>query len=297
MPLDDVVLEATLAAIPAGLLAHLIAGAQTARARQSGKAGARQKEASRGRKIGTRRAALRAASRIDLIATLKAAAPWQMVRRRPDDAASQMVRVTHDDLRVARHRHRAGTTTIFVVDASGSSALQRLSEAKGAVRLMLAECYVRRDEVALIAFRGQGAETLLAPTRALTHAQRALAALPGGGGTPIAAGLVAAQQLAAQVAREGRTPMIVVMTDGKANVALDGAHGRPQAQDDARAAARRLATAGFATLLIDTSPQPQQLAADLAAAMQARYLAMPRADARRMAAAISAASALERSAA
>ncbi|MFN5457531.1 VWA domain-containing protein, partial [Bradyrhizobium sp.] len=111
-------------------------------------------------------------------------------------------------------KQRSGTTTIFVVDASGSSALQRLAEVKGAVELLLAECYIRRDEVALIAFRGKGAELLLPPTRSLTRAKRSLAALPGGGGTPLSAAIFAATELALAVKAKGQAPTIVLMTDG-----------------------------------------------------------------------------------
>ena len=97
-----------------------------------------------------------------------------------------------DDFRMTRFQQRTRTTTIFVVDASGSSALNRLAEAKGAVELLLADCYVRRDQVALLAFRGKEAELLLPPTRSLVRAKRSLAGLPGGGGTPLAAGIDAA---------------------------------------------------------------------------------------------------------
>ncbi len=93
--------------------------------------------------------------------------------------------------------------------------MDRLGEAKGAVEMLLADCYVRRDEVALIAFRGAGADLLLPATRSLTRAKRSLAALPGGGGTPLASGLAAAESLAEEVRRKGRTPTLVVITDGR----------------------------------------------------------------------------------
>jgi magnesium chelatase subunit D len=91
------------------------------------------------------------------------------------------VQVRASDFRVMRRQERSQTTTVFAIDASGSSALHRLAEAKGAVELLLAECYVRRDQVAVVAFRGRGAEVLLAPTRSLTRAKRSLAGLPPGG--------------------------------------------------------------------------------------------------------------------
>jgi magnesium chelatase subunit D len=105
---------------------------------------------------------------------------------------SQRVALRKDDFRVRRFIERTGTTVIFVVDASGSSALARLSEAKGAIELLLAESYARRDRVSLIAFRGTTAETLLPATRALARAKKVLAALPGGGGTPMATAIDAA---------------------------------------------------------------------------------------------------------
>ena len=192
----------------------------------------------------------------------------------PSDIAPR-VRIRTNDFHVARRIQRGRTTTIFAVDASGSSALQRLAEAKGAVELLLAECYVRRDSVAVIAFRGRGSELLLPPTRSLVRAKRSLASLPGGGGTPLAAGMDAALLLALGVRRRGDMPVIVVLTDGRANVARDGRGGRAGADADALLAARAMRAAQLSVLLIDTSPQPQARARELAAAMHARYLPLP----------------------
>jgi Mg-chelatase subunit ChlD len=143
------------------------------------------------------------------------------------------IEVRRDDFHITRYRERRETTTIFAVDASGSSALHRLAEAKGAVNLLLAECYVRRDQVGVIAFRGRTAEVLLPPTRSLVRAKRSLAELPGGGGTPLASGLQVALGMAAQVRRTGAVPVVVLLTDGRANVALDGGPGRARAEADA----------------------------------------------------------------
>lgn len=278
--LDDLVLEAAKAAIPAGLLAQLLAQGGRMRARASGKAGQFQKAATRGRVVGCKPGELRGGARLDVVETLRAAAPWQRLRRREPGMANRAgVIVRRDDFRVARYRQRSETATLFVVDASGSSALQRLAEAKGAVRLLLAECYVRRDEVALIAFRKTEAELVLPPTRSLVAAERALAALPGGGATPLATAIGAAAALADAVRRKGRTPAIVFITDGRANIDRDGQPGRARAQADALAAARALRLAGVSTLLIDTSPQAQPQAAELSAAMGARYVPLPHADA------------------
>ena len=182
-----------------------------------------------------------------------------------------------EDFRVTRYRQRSETTTIFVVDASGSAALHRLAEAKGAVELLLADCYVRRDQVALIAFRGAAAELLLPPTRSLVRAKRNIAALPGGGGTPLASAIDAAALLAEQIQRRGGTPGLVFLTDGRANIARDGTQGRDRANSEALAAAPRLRLLRAPTLLIDTSPRPNPAAAGLAAAMGATYLPMPHA--------------------
>jgi magnesium chelatase subunit D len=279
-PLDDVVLEAALAAIPPGLLAQLRAGGPSrAGAPAGGRAGQWQPGRLRGRPMGTRCGELRAGQRLNVIETLRAAAPWQPLRRRAHGNAAARLQVRPEDFRIARYRQRAQTTSIFVVDASGSAALHRLAEAKGAVELLLADCYVRRDRVALVAFRGKAAEVVLPPTRSLVRAKRGLAGLPGGGGTPLAAGIDMAIELAASLAGRGDTPVLIVLTDGRANVSRDGGGGRAAAEADALAAARAVRLAGFAALLVDTSPRPEPQAERIAAAMGARYLPLPHADA------------------
>lgn len=279
--LDEQLIDAVRAAMPAGLLALLQGGqARDRRAASAGRAGALSASKQRGRPVGARRGEPRGGARLNLIETLRAAAPWQGLRRGLPGAsapaqAPQRVRVEKGDLHVTRFQQRRATTTVFVIDASGSAALHRLAEAKGAVELLLADCYARRDHVAVIGFRGSTAQLLLPPTRSLVRARRSLAGLPGGGGTPLAAGLDAARQLAELVRRGGATPLLVVLTDGRANIARDAQPGRERAQADALQAARALAGLGCAALLVDTSPQPSAAAQTLALAMNARYLALP----------------------
>ena len=283
-PLEDRVLDAAAASIPAGLLASLKAGRdRRARSRGAGKSGAVQRSQRRGRPMGAVAGDPRRGARLNLIATLRAAAPWQPIRRAEQAAqapAAPRVLVRRDDFRVTRYRQRAETTTIFVVDASGSAALHRLAEAKGAVELLLADCYVRRDQVALIAFRGQRAELLLPPTRSLVRAKRNIAGLPGGGGTPLASAIDAAAELALQVQRRGGTAGVVFLTDGRANVCRDGSHGRDKANAEALAAAPQLRATGALSMLIDTSPRANPGAGQLALALGALYLPMPHAQAR-----------------
>lgn len=277
--MEDRLVEAVRAAIPAGLLAALQMGqARQARAAAAGRAGAAMKHQHRGRPVGTRRGEPRSGARLNVLDTLRAAAPWQRLRQ-PVSPGPTRIQVRREDFHIVRYRQHRPTTTVFVVDASGSAALHRLAEAKGAVELLLAECYVRRDRVAVIAFRGPGTELLLPPTRSLARAKRSLSALPGGGGTPLASGIEAAGELAAQLARQGDTPIVVLLTDGRANIARSGAPGRAAATDDALAAAQAFRLGGTSALLIDTSPQPSEAAQTLAQTMGAAYVPLPHAGA------------------
>lgn len=293
--LAELVLAAAQAAIPPGLLAAMQLGLeQRARSNAAGRMGASKASQSRGRPRGARRGEPRAGSRLNVIETLRAAAPWQKLRQaemariaavevvtaRKRSATKHAapvarVQVRRDDFHVTRYQQRSATTTVFVVDASGSSALNRLAEAKGAVELLLADCYVRRDQVAVLSFRGRAAELLLPPTRSLVRAKRSLAGLPGGGGTPLASGIDAAAALGQQISRRGETPIVVLLTDGRGNVARDGSPGRVRAAEDVDLAARQYRLANLSTLLIDTAPQPQPAAQALARTMGATYLPLP----------------------
>lgn len=294
--LDDVVVAATQAAIPQDLLAQLQRAAGTmARPRAAGRAGRLQASLRRGRPAGVRRGEPRSGARLNIVETLRAAAPWQALRRRqagrspPPCSPLRRIDVRRDDFRVTRLEQRSETTSIFAVDASGSAALHRLAEAKGAVEQLLADCYVRRDRVALIAFRGTHAELILPPTRSLARAKRSLAGLPGGGGTPLATAIEAALALADAAQRKGQTPVVVLLTDGRANVARDGRPGREQAEADAMAAAQRMRAAALAALVVDISPRPHASAEKLAQEMAARYLPLPYADAKTLSLAVQAA--------
>jgi len=283
--LDDVVLAAARAALPQGLEAMWSQTGSVSRSAptRSGVAGARLPAAKRGRRIGTRSGLPDGTVALDLTETLKTAAPWQRLRGAlVGPARIGPLRIRRDDFRIRRFEQRSESTIIFVVDASGSAALQRLAETKGAVELLLAQAYVRRTQVALIAFRGQAAELLLPPTRSLARARRELAALAGGGATPLASALEAGGLLAVAERAKGRTPLLVVMTDGRGNIALDGGAFRTRAEQDALNACRRIRAAGVTAALIDISPRPRGDGARLADAMGATFAALPFVEAERV---------------
>ncbi|SIS68575.1 protoporphyrin IX magnesium-chelatase [Phaeovulum vinaykumarii] len=284
---DELLLEAVKAALPADLLGRLAAGRAARAAKGASGTGAARKGNRRGSPLPSRAGHLDSGARIDLVGTLRAAAPWQRIRREQTPREDVVVQIRQSDIRLKRYQEKSDRVLIFTVDASGSSAMARLAEAKGAVELLLAEAYARRDNVALVAFRGTGAELLLPPTRSLVQTKRRLAALPGGGGTPLAAGLRMALEVADMSRGHGMTPTIVVLTDGRANIALDGTADRPTAEAEARRMAHVVLATGTPAIMIDTANRPQRGLQALAAEMAAPYVALPRADAHRLSAAIS----------
>jgi magnesium chelatase subunit D len=283
-PIEDLLVEAAAAAIPKDLLELLAAG--KTRGGEQGRVGGEQKGAIRGRQIGSRHGIPRGGKRLHVLDTLRGAAPWQKVRRRtrgvPEPGPGERpdrVEVRREDFKVRRFVEKTGTTVVMAVDASGSSALARFNEAKGAVERLLAESYARRDKVALVAFRGTKAELLLPPTRALARARRVLTGLPGGGGTPLASAIDLVTRVATQAMRDGSAVLAVFLTDARANIARDGQPGRPRAEADALESSRALAAARVPALFIDTSPRGERVAKAVAEAMRARYLLLPNADA------------------
>jgi magnesium chelatase subunit D len=191
--------------------------------------------------------------RIDVSATLRAAAPFQPLRRSQAsaDAQSSRVLLRADDLRIKQYRSKAGALFLFAVDASGSMALHRMRQAKGAVHALLQKAYVHRDRVALLAFRGQSAELLLPPSQSVELARRALDLLPTGGGTPLAAALLAAIDVAQQARARGiMQTVLVLLTDGRANVGLRA--GREQIAEELQTLGRAVVAAGIQTIVVDT---------------------------------------------
>ncbi len=280
---QDILLDAIRAMLPDDLLDRI--AATRARSGKGNGSGAARKGNRRGRPLPSRAGRASDNARIDLVGTLRAAAPWQTIRRNATGRAGLHVRAA--DIRTKRFEERSDRLLIFAVDASGSAALARLAEAKGAVELLLAQAYARRDHVSLVAFRGTAAEVLLPPTRSLVQTKRRLASLPGGGGTPLATGLEVALSQALHAQRRGLTPTLCILTDGRANIARDGRADRPQASDDAQTMAGMIREQGVDALVIDTGNRPASALKFLAQTLNAPYLPLPRADANRLSAAVS----------
>jgi magnesium chelatase subunit D len=198
--------------------------------------------------------------RIDIAATLRAAAPWQAIRVRPSPRPSgthlpqgeqRTLSLRADDVRIKQYRSKAGALFLFAVDASGSMALHRMRQAKGAVHALLQRAYVQRDRVALLAFRGETAELLLPPSQSVELARRALDALPTGGGTPLAAALLAAIEVAAQARSRGiLQTVLVLLTDGRANIGLKAS--RTDIPNEIQTLGRAVLAAGIRSIVVDT---------------------------------------------
>jgi magnesium chelatase subunit D len=281
--LQEMMIAAVMASLPPDVLAGLLTTPGRSLGNTSGRSGQFRSGTQRGRPLPPRPGRPGGHARLHVLATLRAAAPKQRLR---NGSQQGRVAIRAEDFHVHRYQQHSSSCLILALDASGSAALQRLAEAKGAVELLLQQSYARRDCVCIVAFKGAQAQLLLPMTRSLVRAKRALTGLPGGGGTPLALGLKMACEQATLLQRQGITPTLVVLSDGRANVNLQGLGGRPQAQADAKQWAVQWRLTGHRSLWIDTSLQPDAQVQNMADVMGGSYMPMPQVQAQRMASAM-----------
>ncbi len=278
--LEEMIIEASKATLSQHLLDSFEQNQKIVKTNESsqGKVGQLQKGLFSGQAMPSRKGRPSYKHKVDILKTIQAASPWQKIRRlemQGERSSIKGIIVKADDIYLKQYVQRTTTVTVFVVDASGSSAMERLSEAKGAVELLLAQCYVRRDQVALITFRGKSAELVLPPTRSLVRAKRMLAGMSGGGGTPLASAIQDAAKFGKKLKSKGQTPLLILLTDGRANVTLDGVGGREQAFNDVLTSAKKARAEQLQILFIDTSMRPQEANLQIANELGAQYLPLP----------------------
>lgn len=249
------------------------------RARSSARRQGDKQRMSHGRYV--RSAAMPKTGRVAVDATLRAAAPFQRARAA---AGGRRVVVRPEDVRYKQLKHRAGALFLIAVDASGSMAAGRIAQAKGALLKLMRTAYLNRDRVALVAFRGESAEVLLEPTRSVTLARQVIDRLPAGGGTPLSAGLLEALRLAQRAkSRSSQQTILLLFTDGRANVGLRQSGSADSAGRDSaincevRQLAGALSTENVECVVVDTGSRfaTRGEARVLADILGARYVSLP----------------------
>jgi magnesium chelatase subunit D len=283
--IEDLIIKATDAQLPKDVLQSQIKKGQVTKHSSSGK-WAETSDSGRGRYV--RNSARKSHSdKIAIAATLRAAAPFQLSRRKEITASHLVVKIASDDLRYKRFRKKSGILYIFAVDASGSMALNRMAQAKGAMTRLLQDAYIHRDKVSLISFRNVTAETLLPPTRSIELAKRIVDAIPTGGATPVAAALLKALEIAGlSRSAEISQALLIMFTDGRANVGLQVKQSAERKvrneiiKNELHQLGSTLQLANIATLVMDTKVKFMAggEARELAETIGANYCYVPRAD-------------------
>ncbi len=294
--LETSILEAALATLPAGLLSQLSSGQSIPKKGAGGRVGDLQRGAKKGRPLPAIKGLPQNGNRLHILSTLRHAAPRQRIRGNETYSPTQTpskpigsnnrLKIRSEDFHIQRFAKRSESCIIFCIDASGSAALERLAEAKGAVELLLKDSYARRDHICVISFRDKAALVQLPATRSLVRAKRQLQALPGGGGTPLASALKLSIDTALQARQHGMSPTLVILSDGRANVTLQGEGSRPIAKAQALTWAKQWRATHLKGIWLDTSARPEPNAQEIAMAMGAHYVPLPHANGQKMAKAI-----------
>lgn len=241
--------------------------------------------------------------RLAVDATLRASAPYQRGRRQRAIGTKNEARgvfIEQSDVRTKKMARKAGSLIVFVVDASGSMALNRMNAAKGAAMSLLTEAYQSRDKICLINFQGDRADVLLPPTRSIASAKKRLEVMPCGGGSPLADALQMAMLTGINAQKTGDIGKVVVVciSDGRANVPLcvskgeefdpecdedskDGKPSRKYLKDEVLACAKQMgALPSFNLLCIDTENKfiSTGIAKEIADAARGKYHQIAKAD-------------------
>ena len=271
-------IDALKISLPNNLIESLLSkNSQTISVTESAGSGERNNNFSAGRPIPSISRKYSSDKRIDLMGTLTRAIPWQKLRS-SSVTKNRKIIIYPQDIMIKRFEKQSERLLIFLVDASGSNAIGRLAEAKGAIEILLSDAYAKRDNVALISFSGLKADPLLLPTKSLVTAKKKLSSLPGGGATPLAKGLLEAFKMADAARSRSIKPIIILLSDGRGNMTLDGVGDRVKAIEDTTYIASLIKRNAINNIFIDTSRRKTPMADELARELNGHYFQLPMAN-------------------